>query len=364
MRAGFEICLIDLGLMKPKRALAVIGLLAVALVVALFLRVRHLRAAAHGPAGGTGVIEGVDVGVQSRLATRILAVKVREGDTVKQGDLLVELDCSEAEAVLEQARSQLRAAEASVAVSKASAQSVGRNAQAASGTVRAAKSQLTALVAQQDLARLELSRTEGLVKSGALPQASLDAAQSRYDTVTAQVAAQTAAEGASRDQAAALSTQGVAAKSQIDAAVENVGVARAGVSRAEVATRECKLVAPRDGMVASRNYEPGEAVLPGMTLLTITDLTEATARFYLPNDALAAAAPGKPVHVVADAYPGESFEGTISYVSPRAELTPRNVQTREDRQRLVYAVEVRVPNGSGKLRSGMPVEVTIDGSYQ
>jgi HlyD family secretion protein len=113
-------------------------------------------------------------------------------------------------------------------------------------------------------------------------------------------------------------------------------------------------------MVATRSREPGEAVLPGSVILTITDISDARTRFYLPNDDLAAASPGKKVRVVADAYPDMVFEGTIASVSPRAEFTPRNVQTRDDRERLVYAVELRIPNPDMKLRAGMPVEVTIE----
>ena len=84
----------------------------------------------------------------------------------------------------------------------------------------------------------------------------------------------------------------------------------------------------------------------------------------LENDGLAIQQPGRKARVVADAYPGQTFEGIIFYVSPRAEFTPRNVQTREDRERLVYSVEVRVPNADMRLRAGMPVEVAIEGSWQ
>lgn len=141
-------------------------------------------------------------------------------------------------------------------------------------------------------------------------------------------------------------------------------MAQAAVTNAEVLVRECKLVAPRDGMVAVRVLEPGEAVQPGTAIVTITDVSEARTRFYLPNAELSAAAPGRKVRVVADAYPTRNFEGTIAYVSPRAEFTPRNVQTREDRERLVYAVEVRIPNAGLLLRSGMPVEVEIEGGNE
>jgi HlyD family secretion protein len=347
-----------------KRALLLIVVLAAGLIVALVLRVRHLRAAEHGPAGGTGVIEGVDVNVTSRLATRITAVRVREGDAVKAGDLLVELDCTEPRAALEQARSQLAAAQASLEAAHANAKSAAGNASAATSNVSAARSQEDVLKAQEALARLDLERTEKLVKDGALPPSSLDDARAKHLALESQIAEQRAVEGMVRNQAGAMWTSGTGAQAQALAAERTVQVELAGVARAEVAVRECGLVAPRTGLVATRNLEPGEAVVAGSNVLSITDLSEARTRFYLPNEELAAAAPGRNVRVRADAYPGQTFEGTIFYVSPRAEFTPRNVQTREDRERLVYAVEVRIPNADLRLRSGMPVEVAIEGSWR
>jgi HlyD family secretion protein len=179
--------------------------------------------------------------------------------------------------------------------------------------------------------------------------------------LVSQIGAQRAAITATTDQAGAARKSGTAARSQTTVAARKGDSAAAAVFPADLGVRECTLLAPRAGMVATRVHEPGEPVLPGTVVLTITDLTEARTRFYLPNAELAAAAPGRRVHVVADAYPGTSFEGTIFFVAPRAEFTPRNVQTREDRERLVYAVEVRIPNQDMRLRSGMPVEVTIDG---
>ena len=347
-----------------KRALLLIGLLSLALAVALFFRVRALRAASHGPAGGTGVIEGVDVNVTSRIATRITKVHVREGDVVKAGQVVAELDCTEGEALLAEAQSQLRASESTLAAAGSSAKAAGGTAAAATDTIGATTSQLEALEAQADLAKIDLERTRNLARAGTIGQALLDEAETRYHTLVHQIAAQKASEASARAQAAALTTAGSAAYSQVQAARNNVDVAHAAVARAEVMTHECVLVAPRDAMVATRALEPGEAVAPGSVLLSLTDVTEARTRFYLPNDDLAAAAPGRAVTLVADAYPGRTFRGTIFYVSPTAEFTPRNVQTREDRERLVYAVEVRVPNGVLTLRAGMPVEVTIDGTWR
>lgn len=346
-----------------KRALQGILLLAAVLAVALVARVWQLRGAARGPPGGTGVIEGVDVNVTSRIATRIARVDVREGDVVKAGEVLVELDCTESQAALDEARARLEAAEAAVQAADAGARSSASTAAAAVSGIAAAQSQRDALAAQEEQARADLGRAELLARSGAATVASLDEARARQASLASQVAAQRATERAARDQARALSSAGGATRAQALAARASAAMARAAVARAEVATRECHLLAPRAGMVASRDLEPGEAVQPGTVVLTLTDVSEARTRFYLPNDELAAAAPGRPVRVVADAYPGQSFPGTIFSVSPRAEFTPRNVQTREDRERLVYAVEVRIPNPDLRLRSGMPVEVAIVGGH-
>ena len=347
-----------------RRALILIGLLATGLVIALVLRVRHLRAAEHGPAGGSGVVEGVDVYVTSRLAARIVKVNVREGDVVKEGDVLVELDCGDPEAGVRQARAKLRASQSNVQAAQANASSASQNASGASHNVRAATSQVDVLKAQDELAILDLARTEELVKRGTLASSALDDARSRHAALVDQIAAQNATESMTKNQAGALWASGRSAQSQTAAAQDNVAAAAADLARAEISVTDCKLLAPRGAMVVSRNFEPGEAVQPGTDVLAMTDVTDARTRFYIPNAELAAAAPGRKVRVVADAYPGQAFEGTIFYVSPRAEFTPRNVQTREDRERLVYAVEVRIPNPDMRLRSGMPVEVAIEGSWQ
>lgn len=347
-----------------KRALLFLVILAVALVVALVFRVEQLRAGSRGAVGGSGTIEGVEVNVTSRVEARIAKVHVHEGDMVREGDVLVELDSSEADAELQQAVAQLRQAQAGLEAARANAESANRNAAAAHGNISAAESQLAALQSQEALARSVLERDEALLSQGIVSQATVDVERSKHDVLVKQVSAQEAAHHSSRDQAQAMSAAGRAAGDQALVAEHNVEVAQAGVASAEVRMRECKLVAPRRGMVASRNFEPGEEVQPGAAILTLTDVSEARTRFFLPNDDLAEAAPGRKVTVVADAYPGEIFSGKILSVSPRAEFTPRNVQTRQDRERLVYAVQVSVPNPSLKLRAGMPVEVRIGGKPQ
>jgi HlyD family secretion protein len=134
------------------------------------------------------------------------------------------------------------------------------------------------------------------------------------------------------------------------------------VHRLEILTGECQLRAPRGGEVSKVPHEAGELTSPGATLVRLVDLSEPKATFYLPNAEVAAVKPGARAEVVADAWPGEKFEGTVRTVALEAEFTPRNIVTRTDRDRLVYPVEVTVKNRDGKLRAGMPVQVVLPGT--
>ena len=96
--------------------------------------------------------------------------------------------------------------------------------------------------------------------------------------------------------------------------------------------------------------------------MRLLDLSEVRATFYLPNAELAAVKLGAPALAVADAFPGEEFSGQVSTVAFKAEFTPRNIQTRSDRDRLVYPVEIVLANRAGRLRAGMPVQVTLPGT--
>lgn len=131
------------------------------------------------------------------------------------------------------------------------------------------------------------------------------------------------------------------------------------MQRAMAVQSECRIVAPRAGTVTIKAKEIGEVVLPGTTIFELTHLDELTVKFYVPNARLGETRLGLPVTVKADPWPDETFAGTIDFVSSSAEFTPRTVQTRDDRERLVFAVKARLVNRDDKLRPGMPVEVTL-----
>ncbi|HET9553695.1 MAG TPA: HlyD family efflux transporter periplasmic adaptor subunit, partial [Anaeromyxobacteraceae bacterium] len=153
-----------------------------------------------------------------------------------------------------------------------------------------------------------------------------------------------------------------AAGAQAEAAAAQVKAGEAAVARARLLAGECEVRAPRAAEVSKLPHEAGELAAAGATLVRLVDLSEPKATFYLPNAEVGAVKPGAPAQVVADAFPGETFGGTVRTVAVEAEFTPRNIVTRTDRDRLVYPVEVTVKNRGGKLRAGMPVQVVLPGT--
>lgn len=117
------------------------------------------------------------------------------------------------------------------------------------------------------------------------------------------------------------------------------------------------LRAPQDGRVLRRAVQPGEVALPGAGLLTIADLTRLEVTLYLLQRDLGRVRPGAPVLVEAEALPGETYAGQVSSVADKAEFTPRNVQTPQDRLNLVFAVKVRLTNPDQRLKPGMSAVV-------
>jgi HlyD family secretion protein len=301
-----------------RRVVVVLAVLVVVLAGLIGLRLWRQARLLDAPTGGSGEIEGTAVDLSSRVGARILELRVREGDRVKAGDLLVVLDCADPKA-------QLAEAEARLAAARAQAIAAGAQIQATERTRAAAERQA--------------KRLSGL--PGDVPEASIDQTQAS---------------------AAGLRHQTDAARAQAGAATAQVRAGEAAVERARLLAGECELRAPRAAEVATLPHEAGELVSPGAVLVRLVDLSEVTATFYVPNAEVGAVKPGAKAVVVADAWPGESFDGKVRTVALEAEFTPRNIQTRSDRDRLVYPVEVVVENRGGKLRAGMPVQVSLPGT--
>ena len=340
-----------------KRVLIVAVLLAAGLATAIALKIRAQRDALSGPPSGSAVLESEGLDLSARMSARVTRVLVEEGASVQAGAALFELACDEQQARLAEAEARLAAARSQADSARAQAESAQRQSQAARASIGAASAQINALDTQRAAAEREAQRVEAMGEYAAA--ARHDQAQTTATGLSAQAEAARATQAASSRQAAAASSQAQAVAAQAAAAERSVEALQALVRTAEVAVAECRIITPSAGVVERLYYDPGELVLPGAVVARVINPSQMKATFYLPNADLAAARVGLSAKVTADAMPDVAFEATVKRIGLEAEFTPRNIQTRSDRDRLVYPVELRIPNPEQKLRAGMNVNVEL-----
>jgi HlyD family secretion protein len=323
-----------------KKRMVVVALVAGAASLVSFLVLRVDRADDALLLSGTVEAMAADLGFNA--PGRLAEVAVREGDLVVGGQELARLDAAELAARARSARAQASAARAALAELEAGS----RREEVSQGqaAVRAAARRL------EDAER-DLVRARRLFEGGAISREALDGAE------TARELAETAAEQA-RDQLGVLESG--ARPERIAAQRATLESAEAMVQQAEVALENAVIRAPFDGRVTLRHREPGESVQPGLPVLTVMDPSDRWVRIYVPGTRLGAIAIGQRAAITADTFRGKEYAGRVVFVASSAEFTPRNVQTREERVKLVYAVRVAITDDPGfELKPGMPADVRL-----
>ena len=149
------------------------------------------------------------------------------------------------------------------------------------------------------------------------------------------------------------------AKSVSQQADSAVGQAQANVDLIDAQLAKLTVVAPSEGVILTRSIEPGEFVQPGAAAITLGNLSQLTITVYVPEDRYGNIFLGQKATMSVDSFPGEQFQAQVSYISDQAEFTPRNVQTVEGRSSTVYAIKLKVADQQGKLKPGMPADVTF-----
>jgi HlyD family secretion protein len=175
-------------------------------------------------------------------------------------------------------------------------------------------------------------------------------AQQRYDAAYARLLAL---------QTGAHSPAVIAAAKELDKAKSALAQAEASLALVEAQIAKLTVSAPMDGVVLTRNVEPGEFVQPGAVALKLADLNNLTITVFVPEDRYGEIALGQPAEVTVDSFPGEVFTAVVTQISDKAEFTPRNVQTVEGRSSTVYAIQLKVTDPEGRLKIGMPADVTF-----
>lgn len=294
----------------------------------------------HGPPPlhAFGTIEARQIEIASRFGGRIRAVLVDEDDQVRRGDPLVRFDLSDVQAQRREASAALDAATARLDLLVHGAQK--EDLDVARHAVEAARSRVRE-------AERERARSHQLVASHAAPQQRLDTATYQAQTARADLAARVAqlkklAGGTRPEELAAAE----AARDQAQAALALVD---------DRLTDE-ELRAPLDAFVLHRIAEPGEVARAAGPLLVLGDLGHPYLDVYVAEAQLGAARHGATATVTVDAWPGRTFTGVVSRVAGEAEFTPKNVETADQRARLVYRTRVELEDPEHLLRPGMPGE--------
>jgi multidrug resistance efflux pump len=394
---------------RLRRLAYVIAALGVALLVALWLRsILATRSDSPSRLFGNGVIEATEVDISAKIAGKIEALDVQEGDVVAKDQLIALLDGQELAAQVEQAEASLRGAEAALAELRAGTrpedlrraraqhqaaldaehQAAAHLALVKAGTRSEQIEQLRALVRQAEVAltdaETELKRAQALEAEGAVAGQQVDQARTRRDTAAAQLDAShqrlAEAETGSRPEdiraaEAALSqahSQAQAARAALDLAVagprpETIAAAEARVEQARAALTAAQVQqaytlvrSPTTGTVTLRNVEPGELVTPGLPIIRVAALDRVWLKVYLPQPQLGRIKLGQTAEVTADTYPRKSYPGRVIQIAQEPEFTPKNVQTREERVKLVFGIKIELENPGGELKPGMPADAVVD----
>jgi HlyD family secretion protein len=290
----------------------------------------------------SGTVEATEAQLGFPVPGRIAEVLVREGDLVRAGQMLARLDTAELDARRLQARAQLEAARALLRELESGSRS--EEVASARDALRAANERLAD--AERDLARVRR-----LQEGGALSQEALDKAQVQFTVAQAQ-----------RDQAAQQLrlVESGPRRERLEAQRAVVAQGEAALRQIAVAQDHATITAPWGGVVTVRDREPGETVGAGAPVLTLMNQDDRWVRIFIREDRIGAVRLGQPASITTDTYPDTSFGGTVSFIASQAEFTPRNVQTAEERVKLVYAVKVRISgDGGAVLKPGMPADVRL-----
>jgi HlyD family secretion protein len=253
---------------------------------------------------GSGTIEVTEYDVASKIPGRIGWLGVDEGDQVNEGQIIVKLTTRELTAEKNRAQASLNAANA----------------------------QISSIKAQLKYLSTELKRVEALYKKGGASQQQLDLLKSQTDSAIAQLNA------------------AIAMKQQAESALK----------LAEIQYDESMIAAPISGVVLTKNYERGDVVMPGSTIYTLGNLHRPWIKIYVSDTDLGKVWLGQHVHLTVDSFPNKVFDGVVEQIANKAEFTPHDVQTKEDRTSLVFAVKVYIDNKEMLLKPGMPADAVFE----
>ncbi len=352
----------------------------------------------------SGTMEAVQANLSFQVSGRITDVLVNEGQSVEEGQVLALLDQSEflsfydqAKANLESSRKGLQQVEAVFDISK---KTLPADVERAEANVNALKAQLdelqagyrvqdiekarlsaSALEDAMNVARKDKERYDRLYQEKIISEKEREAVDLNYQTAlkqyeSAKESLKQLSEGYRKEDirtAKAKLVEGQALLKQardnlgsigvnekeVEAARARVQAAEASVNLSETQLGFTRIKAPFNGIITSRNLEPGEVVTPGQEVLSLADLSSVKLKIFVDETEIGKVRPGQRVEVKIDTFPEKVYQGTVAFISPEGEFTPKIIQTHKERVKLVYMVKVLIPNPDLELKPGMPADAWL-----
>jgi HlyD family secretion protein len=290
---------------------------------------------------GTGTIEATEVRVGTKVMGRIQQLLVREGDTVKAGQVIARLESAEYEAAVARDRASVAKAEAQLAELLAGAREQ---------EIKEARAAVAQAAANLEKARLDWERYQELFAEGAISSLDRDAALNRHRVAQEQ---QNAAQ-----ERLNLLLAGARAEA-IEAARWEVARAKAALRASMVTLDEAVIRAPISGIVLTKAADQGETILTGAPIVVMIDPQDIWLRVYIAESDIGRVRLGQPARIRVDSFSDRSFPGKVTEIASRAEFTPKNVQTKKERVYLVFGVKIALENPEGLLKPGMPADAEI-----
>ena len=326
---------------------------ALATFTAVLAAAAGCRGSNGSPPRASGYVEATEVRVAPEVGGRVTELAVGEGDRVQVGAVIARLDTADTQLAIQRAKADREQAAAGLRLLQAGARP--EEIRQAAAEVETAEADGNAAEAELQSATADLERFEALLKSNSGSQKQRDDAATRRAVAAARLAA-----ARQRGRAASEALARLKAGARVDeiaAARAKVAAADAQMAALEKDLADAVLTSPVAGIVTLKLIDAGEVVAPRTPVVVVTDLDRAWANVYVDEPVVPRLKLGQKIVLITDA--GHRLDGTITFISPKAEFTPRNVQTAEERSRLVYRIKVTTDNREGILKSGMPVEAEL-----
>lgn len=290
----------------------------------------------------SGTIESTEVIVSSQTAGKVLKLYKDEGAGVKTGDTLLVIDTESLELQYKQAAAarDMAKAQYDLMVKGARKEDI---AQAEEG--------LKQTEANFDLAKTDNERMTNLYKGQAITKKQMDDSQARF--VIAQAQLNSARENLSK-------LKNIARPEEIAQAKANYERNDAAVALIEKSIRDCSVISPINGFVVKKFVEAGETVSMMSALEKLSDLSSVELSIYVSETDLGKVKLGQTADVTVDSFSDKTFKGAVEFISPEAEFTPKNIQTKDERTKLVFKVKIKIDNPNFELKSGMPADAVIN----